>query len=59
MSDEPGEHDPAERKHIDLDTERDVHYWTTRFGCSRAELEQAIRTVGAVAAAVEIYLTGT
>ena len=59
MSEEPGEPEPAERKHIALESEHDVHYWTARFGCTKAELEQAIRTVGALAAAVEIYLTGT
>jgi hypothetical protein len=37
-----------ERRHR-LDEEHEVRYWTQKFGCSKEQLEEAVREVGPMA----------
>ncbi len=47
---------PADRKRINIYEPYEVEYWTKKFGCSAAELEQAVHVVGIMADTVENYL---
>ena len=42
----------AERIRINLGDPQEIAYWSKRFGCSPAELKEAVRTVGVVNAEV-------
>jgi hypothetical protein len=46
MSDDPKLRNAPDDKRISIDQEHEVHYWTEAFGVSRAELEEAVRSVG-------------
>ena len=47
---------PPERNRIEIDQERDVHYWTKALGISADELRSAVQKVGPNAAAVREHL---
>ena len=55
MSTEASDHASEEQARIDLRRASDVRYWTGVLACSRRELRNAIRIVGAVAADVRAY----
>lgn len=50
---------PADRGLIDLDDPREVSWWRKRFGCSEAQLREAVAEVGNNAAAVEQLIDGS
>ena len=56
MSAQPGQRSPRDVNSVSLEQDRDVRYWTNRFGVSREELEEAVETVGESVDAVAVYL---
>ncbi|MFZ2995227.1 DUF3606 domain-containing protein [Sphingobium sp.] len=56
MSAQPGRASPRDVNRVSLEQDRDVQYWTNRFGVSREELEEAVETVGESVDAVAVYL---
>ena len=49
---------PAQRSLIDLSDPREVGWWRKTFGCSEAQLREAVAKVGNSAAQVEQLLDG-
>jgi hypothetical protein len=47
---------PADSSRVSLEDDYEVRFWCSRFGCSRAELEYAVRIVGHISTAVQTYL---
>jgi hypothetical protein len=39
-----------------MSEDREIRYWTAKFGCAKAELVSAVGSVGPVATKVEAYL---
>jgi hypothetical protein len=46
MIDDTTPRHPKDRRHIDLEEEEDVRYWTELFGVTEAELRDAVHTGG-------------
>jgi hypothetical protein len=46
----------SDRTRVSVEQEHEVRYWTEALGCTREELEQAVRTVGNNADAVRGWL---
>ena len=55
MSDDKSKTGPADASKISLSEDYEVTYWRNKFGCSKAELEAAVKAVGNGAKAVEEY----
>lgn len=49
---------PRDRVFINLAQDYEVDFWTDKFGCTRSELERAVKTVGNRADDVRDYLRG-
>jgi len=49
---------PEDPEHVEIMGDAGA-YWTGKFGCSREELEEALKAVGSRASDVEAYITGT
>jgi Protein of unknown function (DUF3606) len=47
---------PADAGRINMSDDREIRYWTVKFGCTKAELVSAVGSVGPIAAKVEAYL---
>jgi hypothetical protein len=58
MADDLSNRGGSDRKRVNINEEHEVRYWTQRFGCSEAELRQAVDQVGVVAEDVEAHLSG-
>lgn len=56
MADDKTNRGPQDRSRINLSEDYEVRYWTEKFGVSKAQLEAAVRKVGASADAVEMEL---
>ncbi|MGO4407939.1 DUF3606 domain-containing protein [Bosea sp. RAF48] len=56
MADDKTNRGPQDRSRINLSEDYEVRYWTDKFGVSKAQLEDAVREVGASADAVETEL---
>jgi hypothetical protein len=56
MSDDLSKRGAADRLRINIHEEHEVRYWTQKLGCTRAQLEQAVKSVGVMAQDVEAYL---
>jgi len=56
MADDKTNRGPQDRSRINLSEDYEVRYWTEKFGISKAQLEAAVRKVGASADAVEMEL---
>ncbi|MDR6828971.1 hypothetical protein J2X48_002887 [Bosea sp. BE271] len=56
MADDKTNRGPQDRSRINLSEDYEVRYWTDRFGVSKAQLEAAVREVGASSDAVETEL---
>jgi hypothetical protein len=56
MSDDKSKRGAQDRKRISLDEEHEVRYWTQKFGCSKEQLEDAVRRVGPMVDDVERQL---
>lgn len=56
MADERTKTGPADRSRVDVHEDYEVRYWTGKFGCTKAQLEAAVKAVGVMAKDVEAYL---
>jgi hypothetical protein len=56
MSDDKSKRGTQDRKRISLEEEHEVRYWTQKFGCSKEQLEDAVRQVGPMVDDVERQL---
>ncbi len=59
MSDDLTKRGPQDASKVNVHESWEVEYWTKKFGCTKPQLENAVRTVGPGAAAVEKHLKGT
>lgn len=58
MADDKTLRSPQDRAQIALGEDYEVRYWTERFGVSKDQLADAVKTVGNSADAVERHLKG-
>lgn len=56
MSDDTSNRGPQDASRVNVHEEWEVRYWTKKFGCNKAQLEEAVKAVGPVAIAVDKYL---
>jgi hypothetical protein len=49
---------PADRSRIEIEDPLEVRYWAGKFGCSEAQLREAVAEVGTSAARVEQVIDG-
>ena len=53
MVDENTKKAPRDSRRVNIGEEYELKYWTGKFGCTRYQLEMAVRKVGAMAKEVE------
>ena len=53
MADDKSKKGPADAKRVNVHESYEVEYWTKKFGCTKAELEAAVKKVGVMADDVE------
>lgn len=56
MSDDKSKIRPQDSSRINIHEPYEVRYWTARFGCTQSQLEDAVKSVGVIADAVEKHL---
>lgn len=56
MADDKSNRGPADRSRINMHEDYEVRYWTGKFGCTKAKLQEAVNAVGNSAAKVEEWL---
>ena len=56
MSDDKTIRSPHDAARINVHEEHEVHYWTGKLGCTREQLEAAVKAVGVMAKDVEAKL---
>ena len=56
MPDDKTKTRPQDASRVNVHEEYEVRYWTGKFGCTEAELRNAVKQVGTSAAAVEQHL---
>ena len=56
MTDDKTKPAPADPGRINMSDDREIHYWTAKFGCTKAQLVSAVGSVGPTATKVEAYL---
>ncbi|KFA87143.1 DUF3606 domain-containing protein [Archangium violaceum] len=56
MADDPKKTGPEDASRVNVNQEHEVDYWCGKFGCTAAELREAVREVGVMASDVEAYL---
>ncbi|MHC2666564.1 DUF3606 domain-containing protein [Bradyrhizobium diazoefficiens] len=56
MADDKKNRGPADRARINVHEDYEVRYWCEKFGCTRAELVEAVNAAGVMANMVENYL---
>ena len=49
---------PHDAARVNVHEDHEVRYWTQRFGCSAAKLQEAVQKVGTSSERVEQYLNG-
>ena len=47
---------PANPRRIVMSDDREIHYWTAKFGCTKAKLVSAVGAVGPIATKVQAFL---
>ena len=57
MSDDKTIRSPQDAARINVHEAHEVRYWTGKFGCTREQLEAAVKAVGVMAKDVEAHLT--
>jgi len=55
MTDDETQRGPADPARINVHDDDEVRYWAKKFGCTPAQLEHAVKTVGVMASEVEAY----
>ena len=58
MSDDLSKKRPQDSSQVNLSEDWEVKYWCKEFGCTEAQLREAVRAVGKSVAAVRKYLRG-
>ena len=58
MADDKTKTAPQDAQRVNISEDYEVQYWTEKFGCTRAQLEAAVKKVGVLAADVEAQLQG-
>ena len=56
MSDDLTKKRPLDASRVNVHEPWEVEYWCKRFGCTKAQLVQAVNAVGTSSSAVERYL---
>jgi Protein of unknown function (DUF3606) len=56
MADDKTNRGPQDRARVNINEKYEVEYWSKKFGCTPAELREAVHAVGVMAADVEAYL---
>lgn len=56
MADDKTKPVPADAGRVNMSDEREIQYWTTRFGCTKAQLVSAVGSVGPVPMKVQAFL---
>jgi hypothetical protein len=56
MPDDKNKTRPQDSSRINIHEPYEVQYWSTKFGCTKSQLEAAVKAVGVSATAVEKYL---
>lgn len=56
MSDDLRNRGPRDRARVNVNEKWEVEYWTRKFGCTHAQLVQAVSAVGVMVVNVEKYL---
>lgn len=55
MADDKSKVAPGDRSRININEDYEVSYWTKALGCTKQELEKAVKEVGVSASAVKKY----
>ena len=55
MADDKSKVAPGDRSRININEDYEVAYWTKALGCTKQELEKAVKEVGVSASAVKKY----
>jgi hypothetical protein len=55
MADDKTKVAPGDRSRININEDYEVSYWTKALGCTKQELEKAVKEVGVSASAVKKY----
>ena len=58
MADDLKNRGPADRARVNVNEPHEVRYWTEKFGCTKEDLEMAVKQVGVMADKIEPYLRG-
>lgn len=58
MADDLSDQGTADRSRVNVNEPHEVRYWTRKFGCTKEDLETAVKQVGVMANKVEPYLKG-
>ena len=56
MADDKTRPVPADPGRINMSDDREIHYWTAKFGCTKAQLVSAVGSAGPIALKVQAYL---
>ena len=56
MADDGSNKEPLDASHIDTQELDELSYWAKKFGCTPAQLREAVDAVGAMVKDVEQYL---
>ena len=56
MADDKTKPVPADPGRINMSDDREIRFWTEKFGCTKAELVSAVGSVGPIATKVEAFL---
>lgn len=56
MADDTTQHGPADASRINVHQDHELRYWTEKFGCTREQLQAAVKAAGTSADAVERHL---
>lgn len=58
MADDKEKTAPQDAQRVNVNEDYEVQYWAKKFGCTRAQLGAAVKSVGVMAADVEKALKG-
>ncbi|MFS8084643.1 MAG: DUF3606 domain-containing protein [Acidobacteriota bacterium] len=56
MADDNKKPVPADPGRINMSDDREIRYWTEKFGCTKEQLVSAVGSVGPIAAKVQAHL---
>jgi Protein of unknown function (DUF3606) len=56
MADDNTKRAPADPGRVNMSDDREIRYWTAKFGCTKAQLVSAVGSVGPIATKVQAFL---